>query len=63
MSGDPVQVTRTMCPPLTPYALELQLKAAREINSLGPEAALPKFMNDYGKLRDACRVIQKRNSK
>jgi hypothetical protein len=63
MSGQPVIITKTMCPPLVPYAAALQKKAARELNTLGPDAALPKFMTDYSKLRDACRAIEKRNKK
>lgn len=60
MSGQPVAITYTMCPPLTPYAKELQKKAARELNTLGPDAALSKYMTDYGKLRDACRAISRK---
>lgn len=58
--ADPTFITRTTCPPLAKYPTAMQLKAARELNALGPTAELPKFMNDYGKLRDACRAIAKR---
>lgn len=62
MSGPPVAV-KTVCPPLAKYPPEMQRRAARELNSLGPTAELPKFMNDYVKMRDACRAVERRTKR
>lgn len=44
------------CPPLVQYSAIQQQKVAAEMKALHKEAELRKFITDYGKLRDACRV-------
>lgn len=43
------------CPPLVKYSAAVQKQAAAEIRS-GRAPALSKFVVDYGKMRDACRI-------
>lgn len=43
------------CPPLVKYSADIQKKAAAEIRA-GRAPTLSKFVVDYGKMRDACRI-------
>lgn len=49
----------TTCPPLAKYDKEMQKRTAQELKALPPGSSLPKYMNDYSKLRDACRKIKR----
>lgn len=50
-------IVRTMCPPLVSYSKTIQKKAAVELDSLPKDSALRILVNDYIKLRDACRRV------
>lgn len=63
MSGQPVVITTTMCPPLKKYDKEFQRRAARELEKLGDSAAAAKLISDYSTLRDACRKVNSRKAK
>jgi hypothetical protein len=41
-----------------PYSPEAQNQAADELDQLGPQSMLSKFMRDYGILRERLRVCQ-----
>ena len=51
--SNPVYLTR--CPDLAVYSQTILDRAARELSSMPPDAALPYFMADYAALRQACR--------
>jgi hypothetical protein len=52
--------SRVMCPPLATYAPAFQTQAASELRALPAGAAVGQLVTDYGKLRDACRAIERR---
>jgi hypothetical protein len=56
--SEPVAVVRPLCPPLIRYDRDFQKRAAEELAKLPPGSALPVFLNDYVKLRDACRAVK-----
>ena len=58
-----ISLVITKCPVLKQYSREELKKAAAEIAILPTEAQVTKMIGDYGKLRDACRVISKRLKK
>jgi len=51
------------CPVLTKYSPAQLKKAAKEIGNLPSDSQLAKMVTDYGKLRDACRAIEKKLKK
>lgn len=48
------------CPVLKRYSKEQLLKAAAELKALPTESQLTVMITDYSKLRDACRVAQRK---
>lgn len=48
------------CPVLINYTPEQQKMAAEELRKLYSESVLTTFITDYSKLREACRVVNKR---
>jgi hypothetical protein len=56
--SEPLPVLRPVCPPLVKYTPDFQRRAAEELSQLPPGSALAVFMNDYVKLRDACRGLE-----
>lgn len=48
------------CPALEDYSPQELIKAAKELNSLPSESQVANMMNDYSKLRQACRFAQKK---
>jgi len=44
------------CPPLVTYSKEFQQKAAQELPKAGENVQV--LVNDYGNLRQACRVLR-----
>lgn len=50
----------TKCPILTKYSPEQLKAAAKELRNLPSESQVAKMVIDYGKLRDACRAIEKK---
>lgn len=45
------------CPALKQYTPEQMARAATELRSLADDSELAKLITDYGKMREACRVI------
>jgi hypothetical protein len=56
--SEPLPVLRPVCPPVVQYDRDLQRRAWEELAKLPPGPALAVFMNDYVKLRDACRALE-----
>ena len=52
-TAKPVEPSRP-CPPLTTYSCTDQSRAAAEIKALPADAVLPRFMDDYGRMRKQC---------
>ena len=50
---------RTQCPALTKYNVAVLQKAAEELDTLPTNSSLAQLLNDYSKLRDICRQIEK----
>ena len=48
------------CPILINYTPEQQKIAAQELRKLYPESVIVSMIIDYSKLREACRVVNKR---
>lgn len=48
------------CPVLTKYSKEQLQQAASELGTLPSKSQLSKLVVDYGKLRDACRAIERK---
>lgn len=44
------------CPPLINYSADQMKRAAAEMRALHKDAELRRLINDYSKMRDACRV-------
>lgn len=57
MGSDPVYLTR--CPLLIEYSAETRTRAADELASLPPDAALLGMVADYATLRERCRIFEK----
>lgn len=50
----------TKCPVLVKYSPEQLKEAAAELRGLPEKSQIAKMTIDYGKLRDACRAIEKK---
>jgi hypothetical protein len=48
------------CPVLKTYSKEQLMKAASELRNIPNESQLAVMLADYSKLRDACRVAQRK---
>lgn len=46
-------------PPIVAYSKADQLAVKSDLQKLPSDATIPKFLNDYSKLRDICRRIKK----
>lgn len=55
-----VNLVLTKCPVLRNYTKAEMKKAASELQNIPSDAQLARMIGDYGKLRQACRVITKR---
>jgi hypothetical protein len=53
------QIVITRCPPLQKYAGSFQKQASEELNQLPPGSAVGKMVEDYSRIRDACRRINR----
>lgn len=51
------------CPVLTKYSKEQLRQAAMELDNIPSESQLARMLTDYGKLRDACRAIERKARK
>jgi len=47
----------TQCPPLKTYSKAQRERAARELRNLAAGSDLAVLISDYGKLREACRIV------
>lgn len=54
-----VNISVSQCPPLKTYNKAQREKAAAEISKLANDSQLAVFISDYGKLREACRIIDR----
>jgi len=48
----------SVCPPVTNYSREFLAKAADDLDTLPPDSALDRMMQDYGTLRAQLRACQ-----
>lgn len=55
LTGCTTVSSRVSCPPLVTYSAEFQKQTAEEFSRAGENIRV--LVTDYGKLRDACRVI------
>ena len=55
-----VNLVLTKCPVLKNYSNEELLAAAEQLSNIPSESQIAKMVNDYGKLREACRIITKK---
>lgn len=55
------EAMRAACPPLASYPPEFQRRAAAELQAMPAGSAVGQMIVDYGRLRDACRVMGGRN--
>ena len=53
---EPATVVGKPCPPLKAYTCEEQAKAETEMSAIPEPCIVCAFMDDYGLLRDQCRV-------
>lgn len=51
------QTTGGGCPPLVAYSADQLAKAGSEYEALPADSELARMIVDYGKTRDACRVV------
>lgn len=47
----------SQCPPLKTYTKAQRDRAARELRELASDSQLAVLITDYGKLREACRIV------
>lgn len=55
-----IAVALNRCPVLKQYTKEQMIQAANELRSLPSESQVASMFSDYSKLRDACRVAERR---
>lgn len=55
-----INIAVNQCPSLKKYTKEQMLKALSEIQKLPSETQISVLLNDYSKLRDACRLAEKK---
>lgn len=60
LSQEQIKVVINNCPALVNYTTDEQKKAAEELRALYTNSQLAVMLNDYAKLREACRVVNKR---
>jgi hypothetical protein len=60
LSAAQEQTIMSRCPVLKNYSREQLAQAAIELNMLPNESQLSMMLSDYSKLRDACRVAEKK---
>lgn len=63
LSGNQEQIIMNKCPILKKYTPEQLERAASELGTLPDESQLSLMLSDYSKLRDACRVVEKKLKK
>jgi hypothetical protein len=57
---DKVEIAVDNCPELENYSPKELIQAAKELNSLPSESQVTNMMNDYSKLREACRFAKRK---
>ena len=55
-----LEVSLNKCPPLRKYSNETLMKAAESLRKLVDDEELEMLVNDYGKLREACRIAEQK---
>jgi uncharacterized protein YceK len=60
VSKETIATAINRCPVLKQYSKEQMLQAAKELRQLPSEAQLAVLVSDYSKLRDACRVAERK---
>lgn len=55
-----VEIAVDNCPALEQYSPNELIQAAKELNSLPSESQVAEMMNDYSKLREACRYAKRK---
>ena len=55
-----IEIAMTTCPVLKKYTTEQMKQAASELKSLPTESQIAVMVTDYGKLRAACRIAEKK---
>lgn len=58
-----VEFAYSRCPVLKRYTQQELIAAANELKTLPTESQIVEMMSDYSKLRDACRLAEKRLKK
>lgn len=58
-----LEVSLNKCPPLRNYSRETLFKAAESLKKLVDDEELEMLVNDYGKLREACRIAEQKLKK
>lgn len=54
------KIIMSKCPVLKSYSRDQLVKAASELNMLPDESQISLMLSDYSKLRDACRIADKK---
>lgn len=55
-----ITVALNRCPVLKQYTREQMIQAANELRTLPTESQIAAMFSDYSKLRDACRVAERK---
>lgn len=56
--GCTTAISNPKCPVLIKYSAEFQKKAAASLKARKDDKEVTQLVNDYGKLRDACRSLK-----
>lgn len=59
-SGPERALVLSKCPVLKTYSTEELQRAAKELRNLPSESEIANMLTDYSKLRDACRVVDRK---
>lgn len=55
-----INIAVNQCPTLKKYTREQLLQAAKELKNIPPNSQITMLLTDYNKLRDACRIAEKK---
>jgi hypothetical protein len=58
-----IQLAYQQCPVLKKYSKEQLMKAAGELKALATDSEIAEMVTDYSKLREACRLAEKKLKK
>jgi CxxC motif-containing protein len=57
------EIVLNRCPTLKRYTQEQLMKAAQEIKNIPTDSEISVMITDYSKIRDACRLVEKKLKK